>query len=332
MSWLASVVLAILHSVYWLVIRLQSLLTIKNDPEFLTAERKKVPKHLALLLVTDDAVDAEEAESLLAESVERAAAWCRKVGIARLTVYDREGILEKASLDIRERLQKHLDIYSVETNDEFELEFPLTPPSSEDSDSQPSTPDAEHSPFELNVRTLHVSDAVSKTHKKALGVKTTLRHRRSEHVGREPTVAPLTVHILSRQSGKPAISQVASALLHKRRTDLRESCPPAASDEFPMFTERDLNDILEGKEGFPSPELMIIYRISPRTARMPLELHGFPPWQIRLTEFYFDELPNKWRWWRPSESGASGAGQPLQETTFRRALDDFAAAEMRLGK
>ena len=67
--------------------------------------------------------------------------------------------------------------------------------------------------------------------------------------------------------------------------------------------EKDLNAILEGmndaglwgldiyvslpgKYGFTGPDLMIIHNIIPqKRSRDVLELYGFPPWQIRLTEF-----------------------------------------------
>jgi dehydrodolichyl diphosphate syntase complex subunit NUS1 len=36
--------------------------------------------------------------------------------------------------------------------------------------------------------------------------------------------------------------------------------------------------------GLPSPDLMIVHHVCPQDPPPPLELHGFPPWQIALTE------------------------------------------------
>lgn len=42
-----------------------------------------------------------------------------------------------------------------------------------------------------------------------------------------------------------------------------------------------------GELGFPEPDLMIVHQVSPSHPRKPLELYGFPPWQIRLTEIRY---------------------------------------------
>lgn len=48
----------------------------------------------------------------------------------------------------------------------------------------------------------------------------------------------------------------------------------------------NLTVFLIGEHGFPPPELMIVHHITPhRSPKSVLELHGFPPWQVSLTEF-----------------------------------------------
>ena len=92
MSLLATVALAILHSLYRLVLVLKSLATrFRKDPLPLTAQRSKLPAHLALTLVADSDEDEEANEKYMLDSVGKVAAWCQAVGIRRLTVYDREG-------------------------------------------------------------------------------------------------------------------------------------------------------------------------------------------------------------------------------------------------
>ena len=50
---------------------------------------------------------------------------------------------------------------------------------------------------------------------------------------------------------------------------------------------RQIYSVLSGDRGLPSPDFMIVHNIFPssRRRKQPLELHGFPPWQITLTEF-----------------------------------------------
>ncbi|KAF8168147.1 hypothetical protein B0H34DRAFT_684406 [Crassisporium funariophilum] len=77
---------------------------------------------------------------------------------------------------------------------------------------------------------------------------------------------------------------------------------------------------------------MIIHSIeSSRGRPTPPELHGFPPWQIRLTEIYQSVLVGRTprTWFRESRSPLP---LPLDEFNFREALDEFASAEMRFGK
>jgi len=94
MSWLASLVLAILHAVYWLINTAKS--TFKqfdDEPAPLATERAKLPRHLALVLYADtQALEAELLKERILDTVQNLVSWCRVVGITRLTVYDRHGI------------------------------------------------------------------------------------------------------------------------------------------------------------------------------------------------------------------------------------------------
>ena len=94
MSLLATVALAILHSLYRLVLVLKSLATrFRKDPLPLTAQRSKLPAHLALTLVADSDEDEEANEKYMLNTVERVSEWCQATGIRRLTVYDHDGAL-----------------------------------------------------------------------------------------------------------------------------------------------------------------------------------------------------------------------------------------------
>ena len=92
MSWLATFTLAVLHSLYHLILVFKSLaFRYRGSPLPLAAPRSKLPSHLALTLVEDSIKDEEAAEKYMLNTVDRCAEWCRAVGIRRLTVYDREG-------------------------------------------------------------------------------------------------------------------------------------------------------------------------------------------------------------------------------------------------
>lgn len=110
--------------------------------------------------------------------------------------------------------------------------------------------------------------------------------------------APFTLHILSRKAGKPAIAEVANALLRRRSTarslkDAKRSLMTSEVEISSLLEGYALNlhlDLLRsyalpGDNGFPEPDLMLVHHIHPNPTSDLLDLHGFPPWQIRLTEF-----------------------------------------------
>jgi hypothetical protein len=90
---LASICLYVLHFIYFLGVSLSHILD-QHKPRRLTAERAKVPSHLALLLVVDKDSDAETFEKGFVECVARAVTWCQVVGIRQLTVYDSQGVYQ----------------------------------------------------------------------------------------------------------------------------------------------------------------------------------------------------------------------------------------------
>jgi len=90
----------------------------------------------------------------------------------------------------------------------------------------------------------------------------------------------------------------------------------------PDITVDSLDTLLECDSGLVPPDFMIVHSINPPDAEAPLELHGFPPWHIRLTEIHQSHVQHRCR----TNSGM------LDEITFREALDEYALAEFRFGK
>ncbi|KAI8990507.1 hypothetical protein BD414DRAFT_483866 [Trametes punicea] len=327
MSWLASVALVLLHAVYRLVLVYKSFRSDK-EPRPIIAERSKLPSHLALALVTDPDADDESNEEYMVNSVEKVAGWCRVAGIRQLTVYDREGVLARCSLEIRKRL---LPPFHKEDDDESpvecDIQYPLTPPPSDDADSRPLSPHSVSTLPKLNVTTMRFPPKPSQPKRRVSVQRGAIKRRRVSGNNQKAEEPLLTLHIISYQSGKPAVAAAAQTILNEiRQSKVHKSV--TSSSAVPSLQE--LNAVLEGEHGFPSPDLMIVHRKPPISLLRPaVELSGFPPWQTRLTEIYWNPYPpTTTMWWRsPIEKGSS-----IQESEFRRALDEFASAEMRQGK
>jgi undecaprenyl pyrophosphate synthase len=91
MSWLAYVLLRIVHAIYALVLSFSTRWRC-NDPVSnnfpLGTAYTKLPAHLAVILVAEEG--SRQVDEMLV-SVERIVGWCRKLGIEQLTVYDKDG-------------------------------------------------------------------------------------------------------------------------------------------------------------------------------------------------------------------------------------------------
>jgi len=113
-----------------------------------------LPKHLAIILVADTQLAEEATEKLLSDSVANAIGWCRASGIQRLTVYEENGMYQRFCQVLRmstpdagllstsaQTIGDRLPHNSSESeSSESELEYPLTPPPSDYSESRPLSP------------------------------------------------------------------------------------------------------------------------------------------------------------------------------------------------
>ncbi|EMD42111.1 hypothetical protein CERSUDRAFT_79718 [Gelatoporia subvermispora B] len=323
---LASLALYILHALYWIYNTVKSTFgQVDHLPAPLDAKRPKLPQHLAFVLYADSKpFDTDSFKDQALEAVQNLVSWCRVVGITRLSVYDRHDILPRVIADIRELFDASSDDISDGSVTDSGLEFPPTPPESDSSDSRPVSPNQKSQRLQLGVTTLELAGPQDRTRQRLSAGKHTLRRRRQSE--KDIGSKTLTLHILSQRSSKAAISTVASSLLRTSLAHHRDSDHKTQDEEFSVSIE-DLKASLEGEHGFPPPDLMIVRSLTPRKHyKVPLELHGFPPWQIRLTEIYHDERPQPH--WPMTENRTSA----LEEVEFRRALDSFASAEMRLGR
>lgn len=141
-------------------------------PQSLATARGRIPKHLALLLVADPGAALDASEELITRSVIDTVGWCRAIGIEKLTVYEEHG--ELAPLlnfnniitthfvgTLLKYTQKFREYFSSDPSDECssdsEVEYPLTPPPSDYSESRPISPQDGFLP-NLNTATIRITD------------------------------------------------------------------------------------------------------------------------------------------------------------------------------
>lgn len=293
-----------------------------KEPLPLTAHRSKVPAHLCLNLVASDELDAEDVEVAFLECLRRTVGWCKVVGIEALTVYDRDGILVWRQESIREYISQ-LETYSEESC-ESEPEYPLTPPLSESSDSRSQSPDSSKLSTKLSVVTFKATSNAR------------LHKRRNVAVRRRQKRQPLphsnnpTLYVASRDSAKPAIAYAARSLLKYYVCDGSSAQQTHPLRDGFQLSSPELGAALQGS--LPPPDLMVVHSlVQTALAVPPLELCGFPPWQIMLTELHHTDSEDL------IKSKPSGRRLPcspvlISETAFRRALDQYSGAQFRLGR
>ncbi|KAJ7071073.1 hypothetical protein C8F01DRAFT_1108978 [Mycena amicta] len=242
--------------------------TFRSTPPLpLRTTRRRIPKHLAILLVPD--FESGATRECMLESISRASGWCRTVGVETLTLYDTQGLLVDCANQISQRLYATCEQAGQEDSD---VEYPLTPPSSDYSDSRPLSP--ENSLGDSSTITIHLPRTIRKRTSR-YGLKT----RRYEP--QEIAQHPLTLCIASRHSGKPAIAAAASVLARRRLEDASQ--PPVSVETLSVSA----GSACTGPNSVSAPDFLILHQLRDADHSLgPLELHGFPPWQIRLTEIY----------------------------------------------
>jgi len=310
----------VLHFLYSLFLAILSIRSrhFRPAPRSLTATRSKTPSHLALVLASQEPnLCIPEAQEALLRCTETAIACCRAAGIRCLSVYDRLGILVEAFDVAGERLETCLPPTQDKCRGSLaEAVFPLTPPLSDDSDVS----DDFHYKGKSYIKTICAGDT------DRLRKWSRNRPRIQRHQTHGPSSSQsFTLHLVSRDSGKPTIAAITDSLLRKA-TD--------GDAEVIKISVTDLQAILEGDRGYSPPDLMIVHNVTvPRRQSVPLELHSFPPWQVRLTEIHHDGFSGFWdRWIRAKLPRCGKAWMMLSEVEFRRALDEYSSAEFRLGK
>ncbi|TFK20146.1 hypothetical protein FA15DRAFT_721470 [Coprinopsis marcescibilis] len=212
---------------------------------------------------------------------------------------------------------------------ESEIEYrPLTPPPSDYSDSRPISPSQNTNPTIPLVKIV-LSD--SSNAKERPNRKSSLK-RRTRGMEQGSTSASLTVCLMSHVASKSAIAAAASSLAKQHRFKQRKGKRTSSRTPFSLGVS-EFEAMLEGEHGLSPPDFMIVHSFDAEDThrRVPLELINFPPWHIRLTEIYQSRLGHIIGWpWKAPKSLCTAF--PLDDISFREALDEFSGAEFRFGK
>ncbi|KAG8904593.1 hypothetical protein FRB99_001512 [Tulasnella sp. 403] len=319
------VLLSMVHLGHAIVLILKCLVP-RPIPKKLTAERRLSPKHVALLLhVEPNKAGSEKVASDLVECVRRAVEWCNEAGIETLSVYDERGLLKVHLDDVISVLPAGTQPALPVQTSSYSSVFPITPPPSDgEATSSSSSTTSVHSPLlSFRVPTVTNTFVTGSDRENA----NTVRQTRPSHSSSQAsghTGSELQLNVLCRDQSKPAIARAAQQLSYRHLSNKSAPVPQVDIDQLDQILEAD----------FSSPDFLIIhpllYPSSPRALiPKPFELYGFPPWQIRLSEMYYDPLPPE-RFFSVLLSRPAAA--IITETDFRRALDSFAQADFKVGK
>ncbi|KAJ8083872.1 hypothetical protein PM082_002638 [Marasmius tenuissimus] len=315
MGLLALPFLFVLHLIYSLVIfarSIRQLIFKRKEPLALNASRKLLPKRLSIVFVPDSEIDIRTTEQCILDTLENVIGWCQQLGIECVSVYDHEGIISKNSRIIQDYFETEREPEEKESK-LIDMVYPITPPS-----SRPLSP-------ELNCTSSVVKLQIPYARRGQVG-----RRSCRDGASRGQNEGSTTLYIVSQESSKSHIASVATSLAWQ------EYMRSKTQGNFELSIPH-LESIIEGNNGFPSTDFMIIHPLNPsKYNRSPHELHGFPPWQMRLAEIYHNRSRRYYRarliWLLPSHIKSSLLASTLTEREFRSALDHFAGVEMRLGK
>ncbi|CAE6455610.1 unnamed protein product [Rhizoctonia solani] len=304
MNILGFILLSILHVCYAITRAFQALvnhLSIRRKPaRGVHSPRDKVPAHIALVLAHGDAqkrhgqLSIDDVKAML-ESVLRVSEWSQAVGVSKLTVYDREGVLVSKAAYLRRKL---LPAQGPEINNQtlkpviFD-NYPLTPPLSDVSTEATEAESDIGDSLDFGSTQLTIP-AISEKGQ------------------------PLCINIISDKDGRTEVALCARQIAAFQKTQNKQLDPTTLF----KLDINTLDAVLEAK--LQSPDMLLVHTMPPGLFKRPLELHAFPPWQIRLTEMHHSQV----RRFLPFGKSYT----VVEEAAFARALDIYSDAEFRLGK
>ncbi|KEP54118.1 PaRep2b domain protein [Rhizoctonia solani 123E] len=301
---LGFILLSILHVCYAITRACQALtkhLSLRRRPlRGVNSPRDKVPTHIALVLAHGDAqkrhgqLSVDDVKAML-ESVLRVAEWSQAAGVSKLTVYDREGVLVSKAAYLRRKLvpSQEPEINHQTLKPIVFDNYPLTPPLSDVSTEATEVESDVGDSLDFGSTQLTVPTASEKGQ-------------------------PLCINIISDKDGRTEVALCARQIAAFQKTQSKQ-LDPVTLFKLDINT---LDAVLEAK--LQSPDMLLVHSMAPGLFKRPLELHAFPPWQIRLTEMHHSQV----RRFLPFAQSYT----IVEEEAFARALDIYSDAEFRLGK
>ncbi|KAG8685082.1 hypothetical protein FRC09_014971 [Ceratobasidium sp. 395] len=263
------------------------------------AQREKIPTHIALVLAHGNAqkrhgqLYVEDVKAML-ESVLRVAGWCQDAGVEKLTVYDREGVLESNAGYLRRKLipTQQFTKHANSVKPAKLVNYLLTPPLS---DASTEVTEVESDPEDsiiLGTTQFMIPPPVS-------------------------SAQPLHLNVISDKDGRTEVALCARQIA-AFQSDQKDPFKSASLFQLDINT---LDAVLEAK--LQSPDMLLVHSMAPSLFKRPLELHAFPPWQIRLTEMHHSQVRSFWPF--------GNSYTPVEADAFSRALDIYSDAQFRLG-
>jgi len=111
------------HFIYTIVIRVRCLCqSSSTPPQAILSLRRRIPNHLAIVFVINEATSLETVQDVLCTSVLNAVEWCQSVGIKKLTVYEERGVASRENPTVLE-FTSSLQASSLGAHKEFAKVF-----------------------------------------------------------------------------------------------------------------------------------------------------------------------------------------------------------------
>jgi len=100
MSHIFPFLLRIFHFIYSVILAVRDFWQSRKplSPQPLTASRRRIPQHLAVVFTVASDVSTDVAQQIAEESVTNIVKWCRTIGVKKLTLYEQHGAHSGISL------------------------------------------------------------------------------------------------------------------------------------------------------------------------------------------------------------------------------------------
>ncbi|KAL2258987.1 hypothetical protein VTK26DRAFT_7493 [Humicola hyalothermophila] len=253
---------------------------IRNDVKGL----KRLPKHLSVILTLEDHRRSGAGLEKLIDEVADIAAWCASAGIPQLSVYEKTGILKGFLPQTHTAVASRLGAYFGPKFPSVDVAAPHTPPV--ESTFTPYNP-ASSGDSGSSSNSDNDDDEVGSNNSNS-----------SASNGEDYSKQHLSILLISAEDGRDSMVDLTKTL-----AEMAQRKKLSTADVTMELVDAELTESVMSE-----PDLLVLF--GPH-----VELAGYPPWQIRLTEIFHMQDNH-------------GVGYQV----FSKALHKFAQAQMRKGR